>query len=117
MRTYPTDTQKTSHNYNSICFAVLCVMLVTGCAPEERTSEGTIARIIVKFTHTSRPPPHTLSLNLREGAVLLRHERALSGESHLYAGLVSQKTLKRTLRALNERADVDYAQADRKFRY
>lgn len=96
---------------------MLCAVLVMGCTHADRLAGTTISRIIVKFTDASRPPPDALSLKLDDGALLLRHERALSGESHLYSGLVSRKTLKRTIRALNERADVDYAQADRKFSY
>lgn len=91
-------------------------MLVAGCAHGEQ-SAGTISRVIVKFTDASRPPPDALSLKLDDGTLLLRHERALSGESHLYSGRVSQGTFGRAIQALNQRPDVDYAQADRKFSY
>jgi hypothetical protein len=87
-----------------------------GCTHEEPPGEATVSRIIVKFTDSMQPPPKTLSAKWTGAAVSLRHERAMSGESHLYTARVSKAALRRIVRVLNEHPNVDYAQADRKLK-
>jgi hypothetical protein len=99
-----------------ICCVVLFAVLVMGCRHEEPPGETTVSRIIVKFTDSMQPPPKMLSTKWTGAAVSLRHERAMSGESHLYTGRLSKAALRRIVRVLNERPGVDYAQADRKLK-
>ena len=97
-----------------ICNAVLAAILLASCTHEERLSKPPVLRIIVKFTDSAQRLPNTLSTRWASGVVLLRHERALSGESHLYTGRVPKAAIRRVVRILNKRPDVNYVQADRK---
>lgn len=76
-----------------------------------------MSRIIVKFTDSVQSPPKMLSMKWTGIAVLLQHERPMSGRAHLYAGRAPKAALHRIIRVLNARPDVDYAQTDRNLRF
>jgi hypothetical protein len=101
-----------------LCLA-LAVMFTVACTqPETGNSPAPASRLINKFADTSQPPPNAFQVTMSTGApVILRYERAMSGEAHVYNGRMSQKQLAAIIRKLNQRPDVEYAEADRKASY
>lgn len=100
-------------------YLALAALFMLGCTqPESSDPAVKASRILIKFVDTSRPPPDAFQVRMSDGSrVLLRHERVMSGETHLYNGRMNKAQLATIVRELNQRTDVQYAEADRQFHY
>lgn len=100
-------------------FLTIVALLTLGCTqPQSADSQPPAARIIVKFTDTARAAPDAFQVRVPGDATfILRHERAMSGGAHLYNGRMSEQQQALIVQALNQRAGVEYAEADRALNY
>jgi hypothetical protein len=95
----------------------LAAALMIGCTHARPASDET-ARVIIKFVERSEPPPAAFQVRMSDGAtIVLRHERAMSGNAHLYSARLTEPQLTAIVEKLDERPEIDYAEADRKVGY
>jgi hypothetical protein len=96
------------------CLA-LATALVVGCTHARPESSEPPARVMIKFADASHPPPDAFQVRMSDGsAIILRHERAMSGEAHLYNARMTDGQLEAIVDNLNQRSDIEYAEVDRK---
>jgi hypothetical protein len=101
-----------------LCLALAAVLTMGCMQPEPGTPPIPASRIIIKFVDTSQSPSDAFQVQMPNGnTVILRHERAMSGEAHVYNGRMNEDQLATIVRELNQRPDVDYAEIDRKLSY
>jgi hypothetical protein len=102
-------------------YLALAAILVMGCiygSSQACSLSAPASRVIVQFADTSSSPPEDIKVQISDSAITTLHrERAMSGEADLYKGCVAKKRLAAVIHALNQRADVRYAEADRKLGY
>lgn len=80
------------------------------CSPSDPKS-----RIIVKFVNPSRSAPENVQARTADGKVAtLHHERAMSGETDVYSACAAGNKLAAIIHTLNQRSDIEYAEADPK---
>lgn len=108
-----------AHSLGKGFCCILVTLFTLACTqPESGNPPPPAARIIVKFVDASRSPPDNLNVEMPDGtAVLLRHERRMSGNAYLYNGRMNRKQRAMIVHTLNERPEIDYAEPDRKLSY
>lgn len=98
--------------------ALLAALAVAGCGVRaDNDAAPATAQIIVKFKgEVPAADPGFLSALGRESGAGFEHLRPLSSGAHVYrvTGLRSDADLDRLIAALGRRADVEYAEPDRR---
>ena len=100
------------------CLMVVALLTLACTQPQSSDPQPPAMRIIIKFADRSGSPPGAFQASMPpEAPVILRHERAMSGGAHLYNGRMTDEQRVIIIRELNQRPDVEYAEADRRLSY